>query len=723
MTCLGCGHDNPPQARYCNHCGSKLATAPLDLPSTRIPKDELKIATVLFADLSGFTSMAERHQPELVADVLRHCFDGIERAIRRFGGTVVKYVGDSVIGSFGVPTMLEDHALRALLASQEILAFMESYNRDLERRQGWSLSWRIGMHAGDVWVGQMGGKLDLVGSTVNLANRLEQNCPPGHVLVSETVKRLVHDQFAFESVGPIYLKGFERPLAAYLLRGRRDPEPETYHVPLIGREFQLNRLEVLVGRLYSGIGGSVAVTGEAGVGKSRLLAELRRRSLVQHPFDWLEAKGESWAQQVPYGLLAKILRRYWPLEEDDSGPTALRSCVEAAAQRGTRIPLETVFTTLKALFDDQPEVVDESRRDDFGRVLRTLIHGEAVRRGGIVLVLDDLQWADEPSLHALSYLFPGLSRVPLLIVTLFRPTATLWGRLRGAAAQELPIPPLNDQEGLTLLRAQLGDSAWSDEVLGRIVARSEGNPLFLEEVAKSILESGMLPPTTGASVPDAIRGILYARLDRLEESAKSVLQLASAVGRHVPKALLDDLGPPDVKEALRQLIQARLIRETESGEYVFKNGVTQDVVYHSMLSRQREGLHAQIAAWWEAHGGGVELLAWHYRLAGSKDRAFPLLLQAALRARAKGAPGEALAYLEQAVETADEVAPEALSQVCSEIGEIRLAMGETEAGLVAFQQALALHSGCRAQVVRKNETTPIHPGEWVEIDQLVDPEA
>ena len=599
---------------------------------------ERRQVTVLFADLAGYTALAERLDPEEVGDLSDAVLRELSDIVYQYEGYVSSFAGDAVTALFGAPVGHEDdpeRALRAALAMRERLA---AVNRRWQERLGQELQLHMGVHTGLVVAGDVGHDLRLqytaMGDTMNTAARLQAAARPGQILVSADTYRLTSEAFTFGALEPLQVKGKRAPLTVFeLLRARLNPGKSRGLVGLgsafVGREKETEQLRTVLAELRAGRGRIVAVSGEAGIGKSRLLAEWRNGA--ENEAHWLEGRAFAHTTDVAFGPFLDLIRRYAGIRDDDSVAVALDRLRRVVERHLLGDPIaQVLFADLlgmprspddEALLEGLPA---EARRERlFGFIEGLFTHLNAERP--LVLVLDDLHWADSTSIDLLEHLLPLTERLPIAIGVAFRraddgpPSRFLAvARLRHAERlSEVPLSPLSVDDGAAMVERLLGGGALVPRLHDLILAKSEGNPFFVEEVLRSLIERGALVREEDGSgwvatqlaetiaVPDTLQGVLMARLDALPEETKWIVQQASVIGRTFLYRVLSHMAETngDIDVELSHLEREELIRERAREpevEYIFKHALTQDVAYESLLRPRRRELHRRVGAAMEA---------------------------------------------------------------------------------------------------------------------------
>lgn len=669
-----------------------------------------RICTVLFTDVSGFTSMSEDLDPEQVAGIMNGFFDVLTRCIYRFGGTVDKYIGDAIMALFGAPIAHEDDAERAVSAAWDMQAEARTFAADLEARTGIVLRIRIGINTGLVVAGEVGGhqKRDytVLGDAVNLASRLESSCRPGEIMVSRETQRLARRTFFFTPLDPIKVKGKSEPVEVFEVAGRRSQPPEgDERPPFAGRAQELAMLSEAFSRVRPGEAGIALLVGEAGIGKSRLAGEFEKFAL-RSGGAVLKARCFSYQQAIPYSLVAHLLTEGMGARE----PGALtRLCAEAGLADPTQAARALGHVLGDALTD--PELASLTAEQLHAYVNRALIAllRQRAQLAPLVLSLVDLHWLDTASARWLSSAIAEFAARPATVFFL------LQARPEGEALLDLPrtalrirLGPLAESEGLAIVESLLEAEVTGNA--GRLVRealdRAEGNPFYLCEILRTLTEQGLLilegdrwdvRQSAATALPATIQGTIAARVDTLPQPARQALQVASVVGRRCPKPLLATLlGDPQLEAQLGELVAAELVHVTPDDQVVFNQAMIGEVVYEGLLVKTRKGLHRQVGQILEAQAAVpdalVATLALHFERAGEDERAAPYLRVSARQAKERFANSEARRAAASALAALDRLAAEAEpgSRSPSEAmrAELLLLLGDAEAALGRYDPAL-----------------------------------
>jgi adenylate cyclase len=633
---------------------------------------ERKLVTVLFGDCVGFTALSSQLDPEELHNLMDGCFQRVLDVVHRFEGTVNQFTGDGVMALFGAPIAHEDHAVRAVAAAVAIQHTLRDYGASVRAERGLDFALRIGLNTGTVVVGRIGDDLRMdytaQGETVNLAARLQGAAPPGGILISESTHRLVGGYFVTTETGPLELKGLRHAVRGFAVTGQRsrrarfDTALERGLSPLVGRAAELGVLRACFDRARGGRGHVVSLVGEAGVGKSRLAYELRRQ-LQDVPVTWLEGHCLPHSRALPFHLVVQLLEANLRLE--DGEPERVRAGkVETGVHRldpglAWTIPY---LRHLLSLPSDELEAAGldlAQRKRRLTEAVKALALRSAQHRP-LVLLIEDLQWVDPSSEEYLASLVDSLAGYPVLLLCTHRSGYTPPWHER-LVHQRITLDPLAEDETLRMVHELLGVSGLAPSVANVIVQRAEGNPLFVEELIAYLRERGTheRPPAEG-DVPATIHDLLTARLDRLPDSLKHTLQLASVLGREFPAALLEALAPPghDLARDLAELVRLDLLREKEIlpvVRYGFAHLLIQEVAYQGLLLKSRAELHGRAGrALEDLHADRldevVEALAEHYTRSSDRTKAIHYLVRAGERAAGLFAYHEATAYYQRALE-------------------------------------------------------------------------
>ena len=651
------------------------------LTSRSALEGERKQVTVLFADLKGSMELLADRDPEEARQLLDPVLERMMAAVHRYEGTVNQVMGDGIMALFGAPIAHEDHALRACYAALAMQAAIRTYAEEARRAHGITVQMRVGLNSGAVVVRAIGNDLHMdysaVGQTTHLAARMEQLATPGSILLTADTLRLVEGLVQVTALGPIPVKGLPEPVEVFelvgasTLRGRFQARVAGGLTRFVGRETELAALVQALERAGAGHGQVVAVVGEAGVGKSRLVYECVH---AHHLQGWrvLESASVSYGKATPYFPVIDLLRRYTHVEERDDVRT-IRAKVTGQVLTLDETLQETIpalLSLLDALPEDSPfRTLDppQRRQRTLDACKRVLLRESQVQP--LLLVCEDLHWIDTETQALLDSLVESLPTARLLLLVNYRPEYRHgWGSKTYYTQLRLdPLPPASAE---ALLQGLLGDDPSLAPLKRLLIERTEGNPFFLEESVRALVETGVLVGAPGAyrlaqalptiQVPATVQAVLAARIDRLPPEEKRLLQTAAVIGTEVPLPLLQaiaELPEAALHGGLAHLQAAEFLYETRlfpEHEYTFKHALTHEVAYSSVLQERRRVLHARIVEALEALAGDrvaeqVERLA-HHALRGEVwDKALAYCRQAGEKAMARSAHREAVGYFEQAL--------------------------------------------------------------------------
>ena len=708
-----------PAAKFCAECGQRLDTAapPVQaaetfpapqaytprylaekiLTSRHALEGERKQVTVLFADIKGSTELIEGLDPEEARRLLDPALHVMMDAVHRFEGTVNQVLGDGIMALFGAPIAHEDHALRACYAALAMQAAMQSYTDEVRRAHGLALRIRVGLNSGEVVVRTIGNDLHMdysaVGQTTHLAARMEQLAAPGSIMLAAPTLRLVEGLVRVDSLGPIPVKGLTEAvevfelLGASAVRQRLQAAAARGLTRFVGRDTEIEALQQALARASAGHGQVVACVGEAGVGKSRLVYEVVHSHRTR---DWLvlESASVSYGKATPYFPVIDLLKRYAQVEEHDDTRTVRARVTGQVLALDERVQdaIPALLALLDALPDDSPfrQLDPPQRRQRTIEALKRLLLRESQVQP-LLLVFEDLHWIDSETQALLDTLVDSLPTARLLLLVNYRPEYQHgWGSKTYYTQLRLdPLPPASAD---AFLQALLGHDPTLAPLKQLLIERTAGNPFFLEETVRTLVETQVLIGASGTyrvardlptiQVPATVQAVLAARIDRLPLEVKHLLQTAAVIGHEVPLALLQaiaDCSEEALHRSLTQLQGAEFLYETRlfpEREYTFKHALTHEVAYGSLLLERRRVLHARIVEALEVLAGDrlaevasgakglpagrqdpdqVERLA-HHALRGEVwDKALAYCRQAGEKALARSAHREAVGSFEQAL--------------------------------------------------------------------------
>ena len=588
-----------------------------------VAADIRKVVTVLFCDITGSTTLGEALDPESLQRILSRYFGEMKAIVERHEGAVEKFIGDAVMAVFGLPSVHEDDALRAVRAAVEMRDALATLNAEFAVKWGVTLAIRTGINTGEILAGEPGeGQALVVGDAVNTAARLEQFAEPGQILMGESTYWLVHDAVTAEPVGPLGLKGKSSAVSAWQLFAVVAHAPgwsRRLDSPIIGREQEIRRLENAFERtVENGACELITVMAPAGVGKSRLIAEVLSRLVSRATI--LQGRCLPYGDGITFWPIASLLMEAIEMTERDTEMTARRRLSELLGQTADdQEDAELVCDALAPLLGFGTEAV--GIRETFWAVRRLLEHLAA--RRPIVVVFDDIHWGQPTFLDLVEYLTDWIRGVPVLLVCQARPelldTRPRWVSTKSNASV-MTLQPLTEAQTKTLIRGLTGGADLPLEARTRIAAVAEGNPLFVEETVRMLVDHAVLQSRDGRwlvsgdlsaiAIPPTIHALLAARLDRLEPDQRMVIEQASVIGRSFWWGAVSELAPKEIQqhvgEYLQSLVRRELIEPDESeirGEDAFRftHILIRDAAYHGVPKATRAELHERLAGWIAAH--------------------------------------------------------------------------------------------------------------------------
>ena len=742
VRCPSCGTKNPAAFRFCGSCGAALTDGSTTATTRSAASvEERKVVTVVFADLEASTALASRLDPEDLRQVLRPFFDAMLEEIERYGGVVEKFIGDAVVGIFGVPTAHEDDPERAVRAALAMQRRLSELNERLAPTAGGELAMRIGVNTGEV-IAAAGDDREgrITGESVNVAARLQTYAPRGTVVVGERTFRQSRHAFGFRSLGEANLKGLDRPIPAWQVVPEERPSagPAWLRSPMVGRDEEIDLLALLYRRTVKERRPSlVTVVGPPGIGKSRLAHEFA--TLASEP-----------PQSAANGSAARILRgrclpygeglTYWPLAEilksdagilDTDGVDAIldkvRLRVEPALANGdgpalTQVLLSSIGIPISP--DPLAGLSAAAAQQTIATAWRRYFDSLCADRA-LIGIVEDIHWADSRLLSLIEHLTARVNG-PAFFLCLARPELA---ERRSAWAAGLPnatsfgLSPLNEADGRELIQNLLGEQA-PPEVRRLVLDRSEGNPFFAGELIRMMMEDGTLEPRNGswalvgplpASLPDTVQGVLASRIDLLRPQDKQTIQDAAVVGRIFWEGALERLRSSAVTESVDRLIDKGLVGERDESslagqrELIFSHVLIRDVAYATIPRARRPAAHAAVMHWIEemTHGRDeefAEILAHHAGEAGDTERTARYAMLAGHRHRRVFAAEEAIRWYDRALAAARQLPPE---EAVVPAFESALSRGEASEQLGRYAEARADYERA-LEVVRAAGSKPWH---------------
>jgi class 3 adenylate cyclase/tetratricopeptide (TPR) repeat protein len=698
IKCPQCSFINSPTFKFCGECGYNLK--PTKEPSSVISKTdklseppspekfirkiapsvgERKHVTVLFSDLTGYTAMSEKLDPEEIKELTSQIFGEISKIVANYDGFIEKYAGDAVMAIFGVPQAHEDDPVRAIKAAREIHQLVDSVSPEIEKKIGQPISMHSGINTGLVVTGEVDmkrGTHGIAGDTINIASRLSNLANPGEIVVDVDTCRQVEGQFVCEYIETTAVKGKVDPVEVHKVLNPRD-KPITIHrlsglrADLVGRNVEMAELSEAVDNLRRGKGRIFSICGAAGTGKSRLVEEFKA-GLDLEQIQWIEGHAYAYSQDMPYFPLVDLLNRLLHIEENDPSEK-VREKVESGLQSlvGNREEIIPYVGGLYSLSypetnDISPEFWKSHLQDATLAILEAL-----AKRAPTVFFLEDLHWAD-PSFVELMRRACVEIRQPAIVLCTYRPTFSLFTGHQasnfGNNYHDIQLQNLSLSIAQNMLASLLKTETIPSDLKRWVQSKAEGNPFYLEELVNSLIESETLArdngswrltrPIAESDIPSSLNGLITGRLDRLDQRTKRILQKASVIGRDFLYEILKQITELEerIDGELSHLERLDLIRTRSMQpdiEYMFKHALTQEIVYNGLLKTQRREIHEQIARVIESVfkdrlSEFNETLAYHYARGQSDTKAVDYLVKSGEKSLARYAVEEAHQYFRKA---------------------------------------------------------------------------
>jgi class 3 adenylate cyclase/predicted ATPase len=687
IKCSHCGSEFPEKALFCIKCGKRLVAkaATADVSQEDVaPEAERRQLTVMFCDLVDFTPLSEQLDPEDLREVVRAYQETCSKVIRRFEGHIAQHLGDGLVVYFGYPQAHEDDARRAAQTGLGIVEAIIRLNPGLKKQWGIELSVRVGIHTGLVVAGEVGDGVTrerlAMGETPNIAARLQSGAGINCVVVSAATYRLIEGFFSCRHMDAIVLKGFSQPMDFYQVhqesaaRSRLDTVAPEELTPLVGREQEIGMLFERWEQVLEGRGQVVLVGGEAGIGKSRLV-QVMKEHVAENPQAWLTpCQCSAYHRNSAFYPLIDVLERVvLQYHRGDDETEKMKRLEGFLVQYGFQLPeIVPVFANLLSVplgekYSPSSLSPERQKQQFFQSLLRVLL--EIAAQQPLLLVMEDLHWADHTTLEFLDLLVEQIPTVRILALLTFRPEYNPpWSNR--AYLTTITLHRLHQKQAKSMVQHVLGGKALPDIVFEQILSKTDGVPLFVEELTKMVLESGLLREKekhyelTGSlpplAIPATLQDSLMARLDRLA-SIKEVIQLSAVIGREVAYDMLQavsHLSEETLNKGLNDLIKAELFYQRgvlPQATYTFKHALIQETAYKSLLRSTRQQYHLRIAEvlvkeFPETVAAQPELIAHHFIEAGLAEQAIAYCQQAGQLAVERSAPGEAIVHLSKGLE-------------------------------------------------------------------------
>ena len=768
--CPNCNLPNPLDFKFCGGCGQKLI-----LPSRPIPKElsyeeklakiqrylpngltekilsqrgkiegERKHVTIMFCDMMGFTKLTDKLGPEETFSLMDRIYEILFHRVNEYQGTINELRGDGILALFGAPIALEDAPHRAIQSALAIHQEMIRFNKNLvDNSKVHPILFRIGINTGPVVVGTVGNDLRVqftaVGDTINMASRMETIAEPGTTYVTEETYRLTKGLFHFQPLGKKMVKGKEEPIPVYQVLPAKDAvyrprlgSERMIYSEMVGREKEINKLELQVMMAINGQGSVVNIIGEAGIGKSRLVAELKKHEVVKG-VSLLEGRAISIGRNLSYYPIIDLLKQWAEIRADDGEAAALGK-LEAAVRSlfqeevGEVLPFVATLMGMN-LWGRYAERIKGIEGEALEKLILKNVRELLIRateRTPLVIVTEDLHWADTSSIELMESLFYLAGTHRILFVNVFRPGHKETGdRIAVTTKERLParcveivLEPLDERMSEALISNMLNVGGLHHAVIWQIVQRAGGNPFFIEEVVRSFIDEGVVVLKNGTfqgtekigtiAIPNSINDVLMARIDRLPEKTRNLVKVASVIGRSFFYRVLSDVASEveDIEGRLSYLTEIQLMQKSRRKgevEYLFKHALAQEAAYNSLLNPNRRELHLRVAhsiekIFSERLPEFYGMLAYHYSLAEDREKTEEFLIKAGEEALRSAASDEALHYYEEALQLylkkpGKDADPEKVAMLEKNIGSALFSRGHYAEAVEHFDKALNYYWG------------------------------
>lgn len=711
MKCPKCGADNPAAANFCSQCGASIGATG---SGSRRP------VAVIFADLSGFTALSERIDPEELKDLVDRVLQRLAGVIHNYEGYVDKFIGDCVMALFGAPTAHEDDPLRAVLASLDMLAEIERFNQESGHRLGLA----IGINYGMVATGDLGkaGAYTVMGDVVNLAQRLQAAAPPGRVYVSAAVADHTRAEIEYQRKGRIRVKGRTAPVEVMIPRSvrRRYSLRKIREIPLVGREEELTQLQRCLRAAHRGKGTVVSVIGEAGIGKSKLIYEFRR--IVTGPVRVLEAKGIEYLQSSPYRVLKEIIRQVFSIPEDEP-PERAGARVESFLKELDDVAIMVRLPYYRFFLSCGMSKLDASRFDSMRPEDRVRMVNEALsslllrlaRTRPLIVILDDCHWIDRETMEFFRNLGAAIARRPVMLICLYRPVLKF--TLPSGARHQLTlrIRPLSGTDLQALIRQLLNCRTIDPNLLRMLIGKSGALPFYVHELTTALARgnaivvehgSARLKEGTTFAIPRSLDELVMTTIDRLAPPLRRLVNAAAVIGDNfstrVLRSIVTDTSFDAELGALEELdlvapCAPQAEGESEDPRFMFKHSIIRDAVYSSLLNRERRQLHRQVGYVMEEKYANrlaeqYDTLAYHFELAGETAKAAHYFENAGDRKRDLYQNAEAIRIYEKCLTLTSPSAGAARARLEGKLGAIHELTGDYERARGAYAN-MTRHAG------------------------------
>jgi adenylate cyclase len=695
-------------------------------------------ATIIFIDIKGFTKLADQLDPEKATEIINNIFEPVVGIIDKYGGSINKFLGDGLMAIFGTPFSHEDDPERAARASLEIMKSIKENGKIKISNKAKNLKARIGINTGLCISGEIGSgsrkEFTVIGDTVNLASRLQANATPGEILIGEKTFQRIKGNFIISSPRKLKIKGKKDLVSVYTLKGEKKKisfleQKKNSHSPFMGREKELNILKEALKKSYQLKGQIIEISGELGIGKSRLILELTKESLTKE-FNILSGNCSSWEESKPYAPLKEIFTKIFGIKSDDE----LKEIDRKIENKIKKIDSSLLFASsyfsrlLSSKIKSLEEIMEQSKEESnlFIRVVKKLLCSFSSQKP-LLIIIEDVQWIDDASAEFLIQCYKELKEYPIMLIYSLR--ESLKKRESIARSKRIKLLPLKNTESDKLIRFLIKKNGIYQLMKDKIISTANGNPLFVEEIVRGIEERRLSADKdvlgnyteifADFQIPDTIQSIARARIDLLPVGLKEILYQASVLGRDIEIKLLQKITNLEVKilfEMMKKLQKHEFIEKVETTPqspqyFAFTHTLIQEIAYNSLLFKTRRGLHTKIGgAMEEMHlakiDAKVEELAYHFKNSDDKEKAVFYLNKAGDKAQSLYAFSNAVNYFQDCIKILELMELERerltqLSEICNRLAFSQATLGKRKEAEINLNKALKY---CRKVKDKDNES-------------------
>lgn len=710
MKCSKCGTTNPEGARFCNQCGAELLAV-----LRRRDRGQRRRVAILFSDISGFTTLSEKLDPEEVRDLINACLQRLAGVIYRYEGYIDKFIGDCIMALFGAPVTHEDDPLRAVIAALDQMAEIKEFNQEKEL----DLELSIGINYGLVATGDLGrpGEYTVMGDVVNLAQRLQYAAPRGRIYVSNAVYKQTSDEIAYKKIKPIRVKGKKDPVGVYEPQRvkRQFSLRRIQELPLVGRQNELTRLNQFFHQVKSGKGAVVSLIGDAGIGKSKLTYEFKKH--IKDQAVVLEGRGIEYLHTTPYSVLKDIFKNVVKASAADRAEKGAQK-VDAFIKGMRKNILVKIAPFLKYFLDFTLSRTDYSRFESMKPQDRMRLLNEALRmllvsmseQQVLVIVFEDCHWIDSETIHFMEQLATQVARRPIMILNLYRPEFRISDKTQNLEHYtEIRLTPLSLEDTTLLLQGLLHCKTVDEQLLKLLLKQSGRIPFYVHELAQNLMQNNVILVENGiarlkhgmeTAVPRTLDELVMAKIDKLDSELRTIVDMASVIGDEFSISLLavllelgqrlkNDLALL-VQKGILQMLQDEHTRTGKEERYIFGHSLMREAVYQSLLKQTRKEYHRQIGrvielAYKENLVEYYDTLAQHFLIGGIKEKAVEYLEKAGDRKQELYLNNEAISLYEQCLASTGTSDRPRVARIYEKLGRIYELIGNYDQARKSYQ--------------------------------------